>query len=347
MQAWAAALAPLPHGYAFFALDLDQGVSFELHGPDGPLWIEADLAPDPGFARTRRLRLTHQPHALTARQRQVLAHAVARLQALDDGLWPTPGEAEPAVRHVRADRVLVTSPNLPTDYAINPYIGCTIGCQFCNARFRADDVRALDGRAPRPWGAWIDAKVDAPEVLAREVQTVRPGSVCFSPVITDPYVGVERRLELTRSCLQVLATAGFSAAVLTRSSLVLRDFDALAQLPAAAVGVSLPTEDPQLLERIEPRGATQAERLAILDSARAAGLRTFAVVQPAYPRNASALAELLACRVDAVRVDGLHEAGRVGHLFQGVELADPAEVERAFTALGVPTDLEAVLRFSN
>lgn len=342
MLAWADALAPLPHGYAFAALDLDQGVSFELRGPDGPLWVEADLAPDAGFARTARLRLTHQPHALSARQRQVLEAVVRRLQQLDDGEIPATTGAQLAVRHVTADRVLVTSPNLPTDYAINPYIGCTIGCQFCNARFRAEDVRALDGRSPRPWGAWLDAKVDAAEVLAREVQTARPGSVCFSPVITDPYVALEGKLGLTRACLQVLASAGFSAAVLTRSALVRRDFDVLRQLPAAAVGVSLPSEDPQLLQRLEPRGATLAERLAVLDEARAAGLRTFAVVQPAYPRDPAALAALLADRVDAVRVDRLHEAARVGHLFEGVALAEPTVVEQAFKLHAVPTDLAAV-----
>ncbi|MBM4344011.1 MAG: radical SAM protein [Deltaproteobacteria bacterium] len=343
MGAWAQALAPLPHGYAFAALDLDQGISFELRGADGPLWIEADLAPGPGFARTRSLRLCHQPHALTARQRQVVDVAVQRFQALDDGDWPTAGAEEPAVRHVRADRVLVTGPNLPTDYAINPYVGCTIGCAFCNARFRAEDVRRLDGRPHRPWGAWIDAKVDAAEVLAREVASARPGSVCFSPVITDPYVPIEAKLGITRGCLQVLAAARFSAAVLTRSAWVRRDFDVLRQMPAAAVGVSLPTEDEEWLQAMEPRGATLAERLAVLDDARARGLRTFAVVQPAYPRDPAALAALLAARVDAVRVDGLYEVDRVGHLFLGVALADPPAVEAEFARLGVPTDLAEVL----
>lgn len=344
MLAWAERLRDLPGGYGFGDLDLDQGVQFRLDGPDGAFWLVADLAAGPGYARTATLRLSHQPDDLTRIQLGALDAAVTVLRYLDDGAWPAGNDAAPAVRHVLADQVLVRGPNLETDYAINPYVGCTIGCAFCNSRFRADDVRQLDGRRARDWGAWIDVKLDAAEVLAREVAAAAPGSVCFSPVITDPYVAIEGRLGITRACLEVLRDAGFTAAVLTRSALVTRDLDVLAAMAGAAVGVSLPTEDADLLQRLEPRGAPLADRLAVLDAARAAGVPTFAVVQPAYPRDAHRLAAVLAPRVDAVRVDGLNQADRVGYLFAGVALADPAAVESAMASAGVATDLTPLFK---
>lgn len=341
VNALLADLQTLPHAFAATSASLDQGISIALQAPgQPPLWLELDLADQPGYARFGKLRASHQPHRLTEPQRmalhtalEVVAQHAAALQA------PSPARETPAIRHVHAERVLCSGPGVPGDWYINPYVGCTIGCSYCNAQFRAADVRALDGRPERAWGTWLDAKIDAPARLREEVLTARPGSVVFSPVITDPYVPLEAKLGITRGCLEVLADAGFSAVVLTRSEVVLRDLDVLARLPKASVGVSLPALDDGWLQRIEPRGAPVSGRLAVLRAAREAGLQTFAVLQPLLATPLADWLAQLAPLVDAVRVDRLHEVPRVGQLFGGLQQGDVAATERAFANAGVATDL--------
>jgi DNA repair photolyase len=223
-------------------------------------------------------------------------------------------------------------------------VGCTIGCVYCNAQFRAADVRALDGRPARRWGSWIDAKIDAPDRLAAEVRCSKPGSVIFSPVITDPYVPLEAKLGITRRCLEVLADAEFSAVVLSRSDLVLRDLEVLARLKKASVGVSLPSLDDAVLQRIEPRGAPVARRLEVLRQARAAGLTTFAVIQPLLATPLQAWLDQLVPLVDGVRVDGLQERDRVGQAFAGIALGDVSALTAELKQRGVATDLEPLFR---
>jgi hypothetical protein len=342
-------LQQLPHGYVAVEADLDQGISVRLQPAPGhvgpPLWLELDLTPGPGYARFGALRATHQPHHLSADQRTVLEAALQVVDRHAQALATLPPTRDSSpVRLVQAGRVLGQGPGVPGDWFINPYVGCTIGCVYCNAQFRAADVRALDGRPARRWGSWIDAKIDAPDQLAREVRCSKPGSVIFSPVITDPYVPLEAKLGITRRCLEVLADAEFSAVVLSRSDLVLRDLDVLARLKRAAVGVSLPALDDVVLQRIEPRGVSVARRLEVLRQARAAGLTTFAVIQPLLATPLQAWLEQLVPLVDGVRVDGLQERDRVGQAFAGISLGDVPALTAELKQRGVATDLAPLFR---
>lgn len=345
----------LPHGYSARSCDLQQGLALRLDGPDGPLHLELDLAgPEvSGYDRAGPFRISHARRrggALTAPQRETLEVAIDALRPLLKG-WqppsPAPREHQRPIRQVLGGPVLGEAPNLPTDLHINPYIGCTVGCVYCNAQFRGDDVRALDGRPRRAWGTWLDARVDAPQTLARELREraaagLGPASVCFSPVITDPYVPLERKLGITRGCLELLRDAGYTAVVLTRTDGVLRDLDVLGAMAGAAVGVSVPTEDPALLARLEPRAMGWQRRLEVLDAVRAAGVRAFAVVQPAFPADIDAFVDAIAPRVEAVRVDGAHETARLGEHFRALGAAPSAELKAAFEARGVATDLRAL-----
>src|SRR5262249_51135285 len=130
---------------------------------------------------------------------------------------------------------------------------------------------------------------------------------------------VERRFELTRACLKVLAgRARRPVFVLTRSRLVERDIDVLSSMPDARVGVSIPTIDDDVRRHFEPRGASIEERLAVLGAMRAAGIQTFAVVQPMLPGSARDLAEALAKVAGSVSIDVLH-----GVEGAGADFGDP------------------------
>ncbi len=94
--------------------------------------------------------------------------------------------------------------------------------------------------------------------------------------------------------------------MLTRSRLAERDAELLASLPAAWVGASIPTFDDEVRRHFEPRAAPIADRFALLRTLRAAGVKTFAVVQPVLPGPVEAFADALAECVSSVSIDVLH-----------------------------------------
>lgn len=215
---------------------------------------------------------------------------------------------QPRIREVTGDRLLERAGSLTERYwTLSPYVGCLIGCKFCYAPSRLDPMRKLAGLAPVPWGSWVDARIDAPEVLARELITLDARPIKLCPIVSDPYQAVERRYRLTRRCLEVVRDAApRDVLVLTRSATIVDDLDVLAAIPRAWAGVSLPTVDDDVRQHFEPRGSSIVDRLAALAALRSAGVRTFAIVQPMFPGSVDALADALALHVESVRIDVLY-----------------------------------------
>ncbi len=133
----------------------------------------------------------------------------------------------------------------------------------------------------------ILVKEDAPELLRRELSSTKwlPQVVALSGV-TDPYQPVERRLRLTRRCLEVLADFRNPVIVITKNHRVTRDIDVLrdlAEVEAVAVFLSVTTLDPDVARVMEPRASTPARRLAAIRALAAAGIPTGVMVAPVIP----------------------------------------------------------------
>ncbi len=250
--------------------------------------------------------------------REVCARVAARLREREDAVLSAfRDEALRAgaeafetarVREVRVERLLEPAGDeRGRFYTVSPYVGCLIGCRFCYAQSRLQALRGLLGLPELPWGSWVDARANAADLLARELETAQPWPVKFCPVVSDPYHAIERRYRLTRRCLEVLRDEGRGREVfvLTRGSLVREDAALLAAIPGAHVGVSLPTADDEVRAHFEPRGASVRERLETLAVLRAAGVRTFAMVQPVLPGSLEALSDALAAVADSVQLDVL------------------------------------------
>lgn len=225
---------------------------------------------------------------------------------------------ESRVRELEVDRLLERrelGPN--THYSLSPYVGCTVGCRFCYAQTRLDPLRSMLRLPSAPWGSYVDARVNAAEVLAREIQRLPPAPIKFCPIVSDPYQPLEQRLRLTRQCLDVLRDAppGWRVMVLTRSALILGDLDRIAAIPNALVGVSLPSVDETTLKHFEPRAATAAERLDVLRKFSEAGVETMAVVQPMLPGSVERLADALATHVTSVSLGTLEGEAGASELF--------------------------------
>ncbi len=176
------------------------------------------------------------------------------------------------------------SPDIPFAASINPYRGCEHGCSYCYAR---PFHEYLGFSAGLDFETRILVKEDAPELLRRELgaPSWRPQTLALSGV-TDPYQPIERRLGITRRCLEVCAELRQPVGVITKSALVTRDLDLLAELArhrAARVSLSVTTLDVELARRLEPRASAPRERLRAIAALAAAGVPTGVMVAPVVP----------------------------------------------------------------
>jgi DNA repair photolyase len=157
------------------------------------------------------------------------------------------------------------SPDVPFSVSINPYRGCEHGCTYCYARTYHE---YLGFSAGLDFETRILVKHEAPRLLRSELDAAewQPQVLGISGV-TDPYQPIERRLELTRRCLQVLSEYRNPVALITKNSLVARDLDLLTELArhgAASVMLSITTLDAELSRKMEPRTSHPRDRLTAL-----------------------------------------------------------------------------------
>jgi DNA repair photolyase len=173
---------------------------------------------------------------------------------------------------------------MPFDWSLNPYMGCVHRCSFCY-------VRAFERRADRPagheYGTSIRVKVNVVDVLARELarRSWRREAVVIGAA-TDPYQPAEGRYRLTRGCLETLTAAATPFALITRSPLVVRDVDLLADAARrveVSVTFSVPCLDEKVWRATEPGTAPPLKRLAALERLVDAGVRGLVAIAPILP----------------------------------------------------------------
>ncbi len=324
---------PLPAGWRVVSWDSEQGLCVTLQHGARTLLVELEERDDARacYAQTARFNVCVRPMfdagaRLDGAERRFIDRVVElvrrrerRLPSVDRQESTRPS----AVREITVDRALI--PEGPGHYYFNPYVGCMIGCAFCYVQERADFSRRLEGLPRLEWGRYVDVKVNAAEVLRREVRDHPPGVVRLSPILTDPYQPIERRYRITRQALEVFLEAGFAPVILTRGARMVEDLELLRRFPAAAVGFSIPTDDDSVRAAFEPGADTVEERFEALAACHAAGLRTFAVLQPVLPMNVDRLVARLAPLVRAVRVDRMHDAARFRHLYEAAGMLHALE----------------------
>ena len=176
------------------------------------------------------------------------------------------------------------SPDIPFATSLNPYRGCEHGCSYCYARPGHEYLGMSPGL---DFETRILVKEDAPKLLRRALLAPgwRPQVIALSGV-TDPYQPIERRLRITRRCLEVLAELRNPVGLITKSALVTRDLDVLAELArhrAVRVTMSVTSLDPDLSRRMEPRAAQPRARLAAITALAKAGIPVNVNVAPVIP----------------------------------------------------------------
>jgi DNA repair photolyase len=212
----------------------------------------------------------------------------AALFYVRDQDWTEPDDPAPTTQCLRdASRSVIArndSPDVGFDISINPYKGCEHGCIYCFAR---PTHEYLGFSAGLDFETKILVKEDAPVLLRKELTSPRwPPQVITMSGVTDPYQPLERRLQLTRGCLEVLAEFRNPVAIITKNHLVTRDSDLLGELArceAAAVFVSITTLDGDLTRVMEPRASHPQRRLAAIETLACAGVPAGVMVAPVIP----------------------------------------------------------------
>ena len=185
------------------------------------------------------------------------------------------------------------------DYALNAYVGCQHSCIYCYAKF----MKRFTGHS-EPWGEFVDVKINAPELLEREVKKKKKGNVWISGVC-DAYQPLEKKYQLTRRCIEILVENGWQFTVLTKSPLVLRDIELLKKAMDSEVGFTITTADEKVRKIFEPNAPPIAKRVEALDILHTAGIKTFVMIAPLLP-GAEGLVDMLKGKVDNVLIDRLN-----------------------------------------
>jgi DNA repair photolyase len=209
------------------------------------------------------------------------------LELVRDG-WLDPDDPGPRTELLRDySRSIIScndSPDVGFDMSVNPYRGCEHGCIYCYAR---PNHEYLGFSAGLDFETKILVKEDAPELLRAELSSPRwkPQTILLSGV-TDPYQPAERRLRITRRCLEVLAESRNPVAISTKSYLVTRDIDLLSELArhgSVGVSLSITTLDERLAQVSEPRASSPARRLQAIARLAEAGVPAGVNVAPVIP----------------------------------------------------------------
>ena len=192
------------------------------------------------------------------------------------------------IKEIKVKSVLVKTKLPVGDFVINPYVGCQYACVYCYARF----MKRFTGYN-EPWGSFVDVKINTPEILKKQLkhfqqlqhlkQIEQKFHVLLSSV-TDPYQSLERKYQLTRKILKILANyPQFEIEILTKSDLILRDIDILKKLANIRVVFSLSMIDDKKAKFFEPRASLSSKRINAFGKLKKKGISTAAFISPILP----------------------------------------------------------------
>lgn len=183
-----------------------------------------------------------------------------------------------AVQEIECKSLMGKS-NIPeVDYCVNPYVGCLHACVYCYARF----MKRFTHHRER-WGDFLDIKVNAPEVLEKELSRRTREGVVLLGSVTDPYQPAEKQYRITRRVLEVLVPHSLTVSILTKSDLILRDIDLIGRLQDCEVGLSITSADDAVGRAFEPGASPPAKRIETLKELHAKGITTYAFIGPILP----------------------------------------------------------------
>src|SRR5690554_6240122 len=222
-----------------------------------------------------------------------------------------PSRLQTLVTEERARSIITRndSPDVGFSQSVNPYRGCEHGCVYCFAR---PSHAYLDLSPGLDFESRLFAKTNAAERLRVELAkpAYRPSPIALG-INTDAYQPIERRYEVTREVLQVLADCRHPVSFVTKSAMIERDLELLAGMAAqglVTVYFSITTLDNRLASRMEPRASAPHAKLRAMRALTGAGVPVGVMVAPVVPMITDSEMEAI---LEASREHGARAAGYV------------------------------------
>ncbi|AKI97655.1 SPL family radical SAM protein [Kosmotoga pacifica] len=205
----------------------------------------------------------------------------------------------------------ITKSKIPVaDYAINPYVGCTMGCKYCFAQF----IGAFKYKGGT-WGRDVWIRRNIPEILPRSLSKISLGRFFLSSSC-DSYQHIEKKTELTREILKILISRWTPIFIMTKSNLILRDIDLLKKSNDLLVNITITTDSESVRKTLEPGASSIEDRLETVRRLKEAGINTGVFVGPVLPMNPEKLALKLKSIVDRVHLDPLNYPHQVSKIYR-------------------------------
>ena len=164
------------------------------------------------------------------------------------------------------------------DFTLNPYSGCSFGCNYCYAAFFTRSHKAKDD-----WGYWLKVKENALQLLRKKRKGALYGKTIYMSSVTDPYQPIEKELEITRSLLKELLHHQPRLVVQTRSPLIVRDVDLYKQFDVVQINMTVTTDSEEVRKAFEPLCPSNKVRLKAIKQITNAGINTCITMTPLLP----------------------------------------------------------------
>jgi DNA repair photolyase len=154
------------------------------------------------------------------------------------------------------------------------------------------------------WGKFVDIKINAADLLSKEIRKKPFGRVWISGV-SDPYQPLEEKYKITKRCIEILIKNNWPITIQTKSPLVVRDLDLFKKSNNVDIGLSITTANEQIKELFEPGLPSIKERIEALGILHSSGITTFAMIAPILPKT-EGLVQKLRKKVDYILLDKMN-----------------------------------------
>lgn len=229
---------------------------------------------------------------------------------------------------------------------MNLYRGCTHGCIYCDSRSKCYRMNH-DFED-------IEVKAKAEELLEHTLKRKRSKGMITTGSMTDPYVPIEKELQVTRRCLNQIERFDFGLTIQTKSNLIMRDIDILDKInrkTKCVVAMTLTTYDEDLCRKLEPNVCTTKERFEVLMAMKERGIPTIVWMTPILPFINDTMENIqglmgycIQAGVYGIMHDGMSMTLRDGsreYFYAQLDKLFPGMKERYMEFYGVSSELES------
>ncbi|MFA6218075.1 MAG: radical SAM protein [Candidatus Omnitrophota bacterium] len=163
------------------------------------------------------------------------------------------------------------------EYVINPYVGCEFGCLYCYVRSNHSAVKRKD-----PWGGYVDIRINAPELLEKELAAKKPSVVLLGST-TECFQPQEEKSAVTGRLLEILNRSQVQYVILTRSPYIQQYLSLLRGGFCKKVYFTVNSFKPELKASLEPKSPDFNARICAINTLLGEGIPVVPYFSPLLP----------------------------------------------------------------